>query len=137
MGVDPFLVASSLNLVVAQRLARVICRHCKALVEDYPVEALRDVGFREEELAALKIYRGRGCDECAKTGYQGRLAFYEVLAMNDEMRALVISHASTDDIRKHAIAAGMTTLREGGLAKVRAGRTTIEEVLRVTASETH
>ena len=137
MGVDPFLVASSLNLVVAQRLARVICRHCKALVEDYPVEALRDVGLREEDLGSLKIYRGRGCDECAKTGYQGRLAFYEVLAMNDEMRALVIARASTDDIRKHAIAAGMTTLREGGLAKVRAGRTTIEEVLRVTASETH
>ena len=137
MGVDPFLVASSLNLVVAQRLARMICRHCKGAVEDYPHEALLDVGFREEELSRLRIYRGQGCDECSHTGYQGRLAFYEVLAMNDQMRTLVVSHATSDEIRKQAIASGMTTLREGGLQKVREGLTTIEEVLRVTASETH
>ncbi|MGH7896902.1 MAG: type IV-A pilus assembly ATPase PilB [Candidatus Binatia bacterium] len=135
MGVDPFLVASSLNLIVAQRLARVICQNCKTVVDDYPIEALREVGFRDEELSELTLYRGRGCEECANTGYHGRLAFYEVLAMNEEMRSLVLSHTNTDELRKRAIAAGMITLRAGGLNKVREGRTTIEEVMRVTSSE--
>jgi type IV pilus assembly protein PilB len=134
MGVDPFLVASSLNLIVAQRLARVICAHCKTQVEDYPTELLLETGFREEELAELELYRGAGCEECSKTGYQGRLAFYEVLPMIEEMRSLVMTHATTDEIRKRAIEAGMVTLRQGGLVKVRQGKTTIEEVLRVTSS---
>ena len=134
MGVDPFLVASSLNLIVAQRLARVICVHCKTRVEDYPTELLLETGFREEELPELELYRGAGCEECSKTGYQGRLAFYEVLPMIEEMRSLVMSHATTDEIRKRAIEAGMVTLRQGGLVKVRHGMTTIEEVLRVTSS---
>jgi type IV pilus assembly protein PilB len=137
MGVDPFLVAASLNLIVAQRLARVICKHCDTVAEDYPTGALLDLGFKEEELSRLKIHRGRGCDECANTGYSGRLALYEVLPMSDELRSLVMSHASTDEIRKQAIAGGMTTLRENGLRKVREGSTTIEEVLRVTATGTH
>ena len=137
MGVDPFLVSSSLNLVVAQRLARVICRHCSAVVDDYPPEALLDVGFSQDELSSLVLRRGRGCDECSGTGYQGRLAFYEVLPMNDEMRGLVLSHATTDEIRRRAVAGGMSTLREEGLNRVRQGLTTIEEVLRVTASESH
>jgi type IV pilus assembly protein PilB len=137
MGVDPFLVASSLNLIVAQRLARVICKYCKTVVEDYPSEALLEVGFRADELSTLTLYRGRGCDDCAHTGYRGRLAFYEVLPMNDETRKLVVSRAMTEEIRARAIASGMMTLRDGGLNKVREGRTTIEEVLRVTASETH
>jgi len=136
MGVDPFLVASSLNLIVAQRLARVICRHCKVTAE-YPPEALIEVGFRPDELKDVTIYRGRGCDDCANTGYSGRCAFYEVLPMNDETRGLVVSRALSDEIRARAIAAGMITLREGGLNKVREGKTTIEEVLRVTASESH
>ncbi len=137
MGVDPFLVAASLNLIVAQRLARVICKHCDTVAEDYPTGALRDLGFKEEELSQLVIHRGKGCGECANTGYAGRLALYEVLSMSDEIRSLVMSHASTDEIRKRAIAGGMTTLRENGLRKVREGSTTIEEVLRVTASGTH
>jgi type IV pilus assembly protein PilB len=137
MGVDPFLVAASLNLVVAQRLARVICKHCDTVADDYPRGALLDFGFKEEELSQLVIHRGRGCEECANTGYAGRLALYEVLPMSDEIRSLVMSHASTDEIRKRAIAGGMTTLRERGLSKVRGGSTTIEEVLRVTASGTH
>jgi len=137
MGVDPFMVSASLNLIVAQRLARVICAHCKTIAEDYPAESLLEIGFREEELGELRLWRGKGCDECSSTGYRGRLAFYEVLAINDEMRNLVITHATTDEIRKRAIAAGMVTLREGGLNKVRQGLTTIEEVLRVTSSESH
>jgi type IV pilus assembly protein PilB len=137
MGVDPFLVAASLNLIVAQRLARVICKHCDAVSKEYPTAALLDVGFKEEELSRLVIHCGRGCEECANTGYAGRLALYEVLPMSDEIRSLVMSHASTDEIRKRAIAAGMVTLRESGLRKVREGSTTIEEVLRVTASGTH
>jgi type IV pilus assembly protein PilB len=137
MGVDPFLVAASLNLIVAQRLARVICQHCDTVAEDYPAAALLEVGFTQEELSRLVLHRGRGCEECAQTGYAGRLALYEVLPMTDEIRSLVMSHASTDEIRKRAIAAGMVTLRESGLTKVREGSTTIEEVLRVTASGTH
>src|SRR5712691_12231352 len=105
MGVDPFLVASSLNLIVAQRLARVICAHCTTRVEDYPTELLLETGFREEELPELELYRGAGCEECSKTGYQGRLAFYEVLPMMEEMRSLVMAHATTDEIRKRAIEA--------------------------------
>ena len=135
MGVDPFLVASSVNLIVAQRLARVICPDCKQVVDDYPLEALRHVGFPDEELPNLTLYRGKGCEECSNTGYRGRLAFYEVLSMNEEMRSLVMSHSNTDELRKTAIAAGMVTLRAGGLNKVREGLTTIEEVLRVTSSE--
>jgi type IV pilus assembly protein PilB len=134
MGVDPFLVASSLNLIVAQRLARVICPHCKAVADDYPTEALLEVGFKEEELSALQLFRGTGCEECSDTGYQGRLAFYETLAMTEEMRSLVMAHSTTDELRKRAIAGGMMTLREGGLAKAREGLTTVEEVLRVTSS---
>jgi type IV pilus assembly protein PilB len=137
MGVDPFLLVASLNLIVAQRLARVICKHCDTVAEDYPAGALLEVGFKEEELSQLVLHRGRGCEECANTGYAGRLALYELLPMSDEIRTLVMSHASTDEIRKCAIAAGMVTLRERGLCKVREGSTTIEEVLRVTASGTH
>jgi type IV pilus assembly protein PilB len=135
MGVDAFLVSASVNLIVAQRLTRVICPACKEPIEDYPREALLAVGFREEELSDLVLYHGRGCEECASTGYQGRLAIYEVLALNEEMRSLVVAHATTDEIRKRAIAGGMRTLREGGLQRVKEGRTTIEEVLRVTSSE--
>ena len=134
MGVDPFLVASSLNLIVAQRLARVICPHCKAQVDDYLSETLVEVGFPEAELPQLELFRGAGCEECSKTGYSGRLAFYEVLPMTEEMRSLVMSHATTDELRKRAIEAGMITLRQGGLQKVREGLTTIDEVLRVTSS---
>jgi len=137
MGVDSFLVAASLNLVVAQRLVRMICRHCDTVAEDYPAGALLEVGFKEEEVFRLRFHRGLGCEECSNTGYMDRLAIYEVLPMSDEMRGLVMSRASTDEIRKRAIAAGMVTLRESGLCKVREGSTTIEEVLRVTASGTH
>jgi type IV pilus assembly protein PilB len=135
MGVDPFLVAASLNLIVAQRLARVICPHCKALVEDYPRDGLLDVGFTEDELPNLALYRGAGCEECSDTGYQGRLALYELLPMTEEMRSLVLAHTPTDELRKKAVAAGMTTLRIGGLQKAREGLTTVEEVLRVTSSD--
>jgi type IV pilus assembly protein PilB len=135
MGVDAFLVSSSVNLIVAQRLARVICPQCKSEVEDCPAEALLDVGFAEAEIPDLVIYKGRGCEDCAGTGYRGRLAFYEVMSMTEEVRAAIIAHASTDELRKMAIAGGMVPLRLGGLQKVREGQTTIEEVLRVTASE--
>ena len=135
MGVDPFLVSSSVNLIIAQRLARVICEQCKAVVEDAPAESLIDVGFSEQEVGDLVIYRGRGCEECSNTGYRGRLAFYEAMSMTEEMRSAVIAHATNDELRKRAIANGMVPLRMGGLEKVREGLTTIEEVLRVTSSE--
>jgi type IV pilus assembly protein PilB len=134
MGVEPFLVAASLNLIVAQRLVRLICAHCDSVAADPPRDALLEVGFQEKELAGLGLRRGRGCEECGDTGYKGRTALYEVLPMSDEIRSLVIARAPAGEIRKRAIGGGMTTLREDGLSKVREGLTTIEEVLRVTAS---
>jgi type IV pilus assembly protein PilB len=135
MGVEPFLVSSSVNLIVAQRLVRVICPFCKTEVENCPPEALREVGFSPKELKHLAVYHGKGCDECANTGYRGRIALYEVLPVDDAIREMVIRRASGTELRRHAIASGMKTLRESGLDKVRGGLTTIEEVLRVTTSD--
>ena len=134
MGVEPFLVASSVNLIVAQRLARVICPMCKAPAE-YPRDALLEVGFQPDELQALKLQHGAGCSDCGNTGYRGRVALYEVLAVSDELRELVLVGASAMDIKRRAISLGMKTLRASGLSKVAEGVTTIEEILRVTTGD--
>jgi type IV pilus assembly protein PilB len=134
MGVEPFLVSSSLNLILAQRLARVICSHCKTEV-DHPPEALLEVGLAPEELSTLKFYHGRGCEDCSNTGYRGRVALYEVLPMPEEIREMVLVGASAIDIKRKSVALGMKTLRQAGLSKVREGVTTVEEVVRVTVSD--
>ena len=131
MGIEPFLVASSLILVQAQRLVRRICQKCKEPIS-VPPEALIDIGFSEEEVDDLIIYKGKGCSECGDTGYKGRIALFEVMPVTDEIRELILRGASSMEIKETAVALGMKTLRDSGLQKIREGITTIEEVVRVT-----
>jgi type IV pilus assembly protein PilB len=131
MGIEPFLVATSVNLIQAQRLIRRICANCK---EPHPVpaEALVEVGFSREEAPQIKTFKGRGCDTCNGTGYKGRIGLYEVMEVTEELRELILIGASSLELRKKAIEEGMITLRGSGLHKIRDGVTTIEEVVRET-----
>jgi type II secretion system protein E len=136
MGIEPFLVASSVEAVMAQRLVRTICPVCKA---EQKVERnyLKRIGFPEEEIASTKFMRGAGCEDCRQLGYQGRLAIYELLLLNEALRPLILSRAAATTIAQRAMEQGMRTLRTDGWNKVKAGITTIEEVLRVTQIEEH
>jgi type IV pilus assembly protein PilB len=133
MGIEPFLVATSVNLIQAQRLIRRVCKDCK---QDHPTpaEALIEVGFTADEAKSLKTYKGKGCATCNNTGYKGRIGLYEVLEITDEIRELILIGASALELRKKAIEDGMITLRESGLHKIRAGVTTVEEVVRETVA---
>jgi len=131
MGIEPFLVATSVNIIQAQRLIRRICNNCKEEVH-FPPEGLVEVGFAPEESKTLKMYRGRGCDNCLNTGYKGRVGLYEVMEVTDELRELIIIGASAIELRRKAIDLGMITLRESGLCKLRDGITTVEEVVKET-----
>jgi type IV pilus assembly protein PilB len=131
MGIEPFLVSSSVILILAQRLARKICPQCKEEEKISP-QALIKIGFSEEEANSIKCYRGKGCSACNNTGYKGRIALYEVMPISDEIRELILEGASANEIKKTAIRLGMKTLRMSGLTKVKEGITSIEEVLRVT-----
>ncbi len=131
MGIEPFLVATSVNIIQAQRLIRRICTECKEDVH-LPPEGLVEIGFSKEEAKTLKIYKGRGCANCNNTGYKGRVGLYEVMEISDELRELIIIGASAMELRRKAIDLGMITLRESGLCKIRAGITTIEEVVKET-----
>jgi type II secretory ATPase GspE/PulE/Tfp pilus assembly ATPase PilB-like protein len=136
MGIEPFLVASSVEAVMAQRLVRTICPHCKTeqkVERDY----LQRIGFPEAEIGTVKFWRGAGCEECRQFGYQGRKGIYELLIVNEAMRPLVLSRAPASTIAAKAIEQGMRTLRTDGWTKVKNGETTIEEVLRVTQIEEH
>ncbi len=131
MGIEPFLVATSVNLICAQRLVRRICASCKEELE-VPQQALIDAGYSPEEVKTTKIYHGKGCSTCNKGGYKGRTGLYEVMEINDELRELILVGASALELKKKAIEQGMITLRRSGLIKVAAGMTTMEEVLRET-----
>ncbi|HET8783028.1 MAG TPA: type IV-A pilus assembly ATPase PilB [Pyrinomonadaceae bacterium] len=133
MGIEPFLVATSVNLIQAQRLIRRVCKDCKQ-EHPTPVEALVEVGFLADEAKSLKTYKGKGCATCNSTGYKGRIGLYEVLEITDEIRELILIGASALELRKKAVDDGMITLRESGLHKIRAGVTTIEEVVRETVA---
>jgi len=133
MGIEPFNVASAVNLITAQRLVRRICPNCKEEVR-YPPEYLRAAGLDPAELDGMTFYRGRGCEQCGGTGYRGRQGLYEVMAMSPPLRRMILQGASTDDLRQQAIAEGMLTLRADGMIKVRKGITTLEEVLKETAN---
>jgi len=133
MGIEPFLVATSVNLIQAQRLIRRVCKDCKH-EQQTPVEALVEVGFKAEEARALKTYKGKGCSTCNNTGYKGRIGLYEVMEITDEIRELILIGASALELRKKAIDDGMITLRESGLSKIRLGVTTVEEVVRETVA---
>jgi type IV pilus assembly protein PilB len=131
MGIEPFLVASSLNLVCAQRLVRRICSNCK--VED-PVapQALEQIGYTADDARSVTPFKGAGCEKCNKTGYKGRVGLYEVMEITDELRELILVGASALELRRKAVDEGMITLRGSGLRKVKQGVTTLEEVLRET-----
>jgi type IV pilus assembly protein PilB len=131
MGIEPFLVASSLNLVCAQRLVRRICINCK-IEDDVPPPALEQIGFQPDLAAKVKPKKGSGCEKCNKTGYKGRVGLYEVMEITDELRELILVGASALELRRKAIEEGMITLRGSGLRKITEGVTTIEEVLRET-----
>ena len=131
MGIEPFLVASSVILIMAQRLVRRICKDCKQIEKAEP-SALEKIGFSKEEARSITCYKGKGCNTCSDTGYKGRLALYEVMPVGDEMRELILQGASADEIKKRAVALGMKTLRMSGLAKIANGLTTVEEVVDTT-----
>jgi type IV pilus assembly protein PilB len=133
MGIEPFLVATSVNLIQAQRLIRRICKDCKK-EHPTPREALMEIGLTADEADKVKTYKGRGCPSCNDTGYKGRIGLYEVMEVTDEIRELILIGASALELRKKSIEDGMITLRESGLQKVRMGVTTIEEVLRETVA---
>jgi type IV pilus assembly protein PilB len=131
MGIEPFLVASSVNLICAQRLVRRICAHCKA---DHPTPspAMVQAGFSADDAKSVVPKKGNGCEKCNNTGYKGRVGLYEVMEITDELRELVLVGASGLELRRKAIEEGMLTLRMSGLRKVKEGLTTIEEVARET-----
>ncbi|HKO60411.1 MAG TPA: type IV-A pilus assembly ATPase PilB [Pyrinomonadaceae bacterium] len=133
MGIEPFLVATSVNLIQAQRLIRRVCKDCRK-EHPTPAEALIEVGFTAEDAKTLKTYKGKGCSTCNNTGYKGRIGLYEVMEINDEIRELILIGASSLELRKKAIEDGMITLRESGLHKIRSGLTTLEEVVRETVA---
>jgi type IV pilus assembly protein PilB len=131
MGIEPFLVASSVHLICAQRLVRRVCAACKQAQPHAPA-ALIQAGFSPEDAAAVVPITGKGCERCNMTGYRGRVGLYEVMEISDEMRELILVGASAPDLRRKAVAEGMLTLRHSGLCKVKDGVTTIEEVVRET-----
>jgi type IV pilus assembly protein PilB len=131
MGIEPFLVATAVNAICAQRLVRRICANCAEPVEANP-QTLISVGFSPEEAKNITIRRGRGCERCNQTGYKGRVALCEVLYFSDEIRDLVISGATTVELKRKAMEEGMISMRQSGLQKIRDGVTTLEEVLRET-----
>jgi type IV pilus assembly protein PilB len=131
MGIEPFLVATSVHMIVAQRLIRRICKDCSEPM-DVPLQTLIDAGFTPEEAKTTKVQKGKGCGVCNNTGYKGRCGLYEVMEVDDEIRELVLVGASAVELKKKAIERGMITLRRSGLIKVAAGMTTLEEVARET-----
>jgi len=136
MGIEPFLVASSVEAVMAQRLVRTICTHCKVeqkVERDY----LAKIGFPESEIETSKFYRGVGCEQCRQLGYQGRTGIHELLIVTEAIRPLIMSRSPASTIAQRALDQGMRSLRTDGWDKVKRGMTTIEEVLRVTQTEEH
>jgi type IV pilus assembly protein PilB len=131
MGIEPFLVASSTILILAQRLCRRICQNCKE-PEKVPIQALIDVGFTEEEAKEVVPYKGRGCDLCGGTGYKGRVALYEVMPISAGIKELILEGATATEIKKCMLDDGCKSLRKSGLTKIAQGVSSIEEVLRVT-----
>jgi general secretion pathway protein E len=131
MGIEPFLIASSVNAILAQRLVRIICPHCK---EQYTPshDELAKLGVCPKEGERVMVYRGRGCPSCHDTGYKGRSGIFEFLLMTKEMKSLVMKTADANQIKQAAIEGGMITLQQDGAMKVLQGITTIEEVYRVS-----
>jgi len=134
MGIEPFLVASAVNIITAQRLARRVCGECKE-PEDIPLQALIDAGVPPDEAPSFVCMRGKGCPVCNNTGYKGRVGFYQVMPMLDEIRELILNGANTAEIKRESMRLGIKTMRQSGLTKLKEGVTSFEEVVRVTVSD--
>ncbi len=134
MGIEPFLVASSVILIMAQRLVRKLCTSCKE-EEKVPHQTLIDIGFTKEEADTIKCYKAKGCDKCSNTGYKGRIAIYEVMPVSDDIKELILEGASGIELKRTSIRLGMKSLRMSGLTKIKEGVTSTEEVLRVTLAD--
>jgi type IV pilus assembly protein PilB len=134
MGIEPFLVASAVNLITAQRLARRVCVECKQ-PEEIPVQALIDAGVPPEEASSYVCMRGKGCPVCNNTGYKGRVGFYQVMPMREEIKELILNGANTAEIKRESMRIGIKTMRQSGLTKLKEGVTSFEEVLRITVSD--
>ncbi len=131
MGIEPFLVATSVHLICAQRLIRKVCPECKREVKT-PIQALINAGFAPEEAKNLQTFRGEGCKTCNGTGYKGRIGLYEVMEISEDIQELILVGASAREIRRKAVEEGMLSLRASGLAKIKSGVTSLDEVLRET-----
>jgi type IV pilus assembly protein PilB len=129
MGIEPFLVATSVNLICAQRLVRRLCPECKTQ-DKVPLQVLIEAGFTREEARSVKVWKRQGCPSCGNKGYKGRIGLYEVLEVTEEIRELILVGASALELKKKGVEQGMMTLRRSGLSKVAAGITTLEEVMR-------
>ena len=134
MGIEPFLISSAVILILAQRLIRKICMDCREPIKVHP-QLLIDLGIPPDEVKSFPVYKGKGCPICNNTGYKGRLGLYEVMPMKEEVKELVLSRASTTEVKKEAMRLGMKTLRQSGIMKIKDGVTTIEEVLRSTIED--
>lgn len=134
MGIEPFLVASSVHAILAQRLVRKICEKCKEEIE-LDKKVLIDIGLSEADVKTIKVYKGKGCNVCSNTGYKGRIAVYEILTIGEEIRELILAGASASEIKKEAMRLGMMTMRQSAIELLKKGLTTIDEVVRVTAKD--
>jgi type IV pilus assembly protein PilB len=134
MGIPPFLISSSLLMVIGQRLVRRICLECREAVS-VPVSALIDIGFPPDEAESVQIYTGKGCSACAQTGFKGRIAVHEVMWLTPEVQEAIVRQRPASELKELAVKGGMRTLRQSGLHKVATGLTTIDEVLRVTFAD--
>ncbi|MDP8224110.1 MAG: type IV-A pilus assembly ATPase PilB [Candidatus Lernaella stagnicola] len=134
MGIEPFLVTASIVLIQAQRLVRKICETCKEPVEISP-QVFKDIQVSDEQAHSMSAHKGAGCMKCSKTGYRGRIALFEVLPVWEEIKEFVLNGASTSEIKREAIRLGMKTMRQAGITKIDEGITTVEEVVRVTATD--
>ncbi|OFZ73785.1 MAG: hypothetical protein A3K03_10215 [Bdellovibrionales bacterium RIFOXYD1_FULL_44_7] len=132
MGIEPFLVTASLNTIIAQRLMRTICTKCK-VEQPVPKDQLIKIGFPKEQADQIMCYHGRGCPHCGNSGYKGRIAIYEVLEFSSTMKEMVLSGATSLDLKKQSIREGMKTLRQSALTKVTEGKTSLEEALTITS----
>ena len=134
MGVEPFLISSSVILVIAQRLVRKVCSECKTPVT-LSEQAFIDLGVKPEEFHDIPLYKGTGCKSCSNTGYKGRIAIYEIMPVNENLKELILRGASTTELKKEAVKTGMSTLRKSAIKKMKQGLTTVEEVLRITFAD--
>ena len=134
MGVEPFMVASSVSVIVAQRLVRRVCADCQR-PDPLPREHLRDLGFTEEEVATVTPVRGRGCASCHGTGYKGRIGLFEVFPVSEAFRSRILERAMADRLKQQALAERLKTIRRSGLDKIKQGLTTVEEVVSVSTED--